>query len=47
MGYSKPLALRAKLWKTGESQAVGFSKQIQGDFPGGAVVKKPPANAGD
>ena len=24
-----------------------FSKQISRDFPGGAVIKNPPANAGD
>ena len=25
----------------------GFDKYIMSDFPGGAVVKNPPANAGD
>ena len=24
-----------------------FEKEVYGDFPGGAVVKNPPANAGD
>ena len=26
---------------------VSASKSVSGDFPGGAVVKNPPANAGD
>ena len=29
MGYSKLLALRSKLWKTRETEATGFPKQIQ------------------
>ena len=38
------------MWKTTHVKFTGkvlLKKQISGDFPGGAVVKNLPANAGD
>ena len=42
-----PKSIRAALVLSVSFIAVLFAKIVVGDFPGGAVVKNPPANAGD